>query len=135
MNIKQAQELFTLITTVRHVEEMCETQSPVSALVEPTKPACILAEGMRHGLYTFDQVKDENGQQYKFYRLFGCKEDEQLSVMFAKNSMGFQSGEIVYQAGKELLLKYGYADFFEEENKPEALSFSEIMESLRGEVA
>jgi len=133
MNRQQAKELFTLITTVRHVKEMDVTASPYTAGEFPNKPACLLSEGMRHGLYNLSKVEDPDTGGTVFHQMFGCSEEEGRSVVFHNHlrdsmSSGNTTGEVYYQAGEELLIKYGYSDLFEE-----AHSFNEIMAKLKGE--
>ena len=120
MNRQQGTELFTLITTVRHVKEMDGTTSPGC---REGRPACVLEEGRRHGLFILEEVRDTNNEVV-FYKLFGCTYRESMDVIFCNDT-----GEETYQAGKELLIKYGYSDLFEE-----ALPFPELMESLNEKV-
>ena len=119
MNRQQAQRLFTLITTIRHVKEMDGTFSPGC---REGRPACVLEEGRRRGLFILEEVRDTNNEAV-FYKLFGCTYQESMDVIFCNNT-----GEETYQAGKELLIKYGYSDLFEE-----AKPFTEIMAELKGE--
>ena len=128
MNRQQATRLFTLITEIRHMEEMCTSNSPYVAERDPDIPACLLAEGMRHGLFTLSEVRDRGGNNV-FHKLFGCTLAESTDVVFHVGIIKQHSvttGENYYKAGKELLIKYGYADLFET-----AQSFHEIMEHLR----
>ncbi len=131
MNTSQAQELFTLITTVRHVKEM-HVHFGANAAPLPV-PGCLLCEGVRHGLYTeeqgnkIDTLARSGGCSIGFDIHFGCTEDEACEVLFHNQITTSKetTGENYYQASKELLLKYGYKNLFET-----TLSFATIMKAL-----
>jgi len=125
MNRQQSKELFTLITTVRHVKEMDLNVGAVSS--SSGLPGCLLCEGVRHGLYS----KTEGYKldiEMGFAPHFGCTVEEAASIIWhpsANYDNDKTTGENYYQAGKELLIKYGYGDLFEE-----AMPFNQLMESL-----
>ena len=146
MNRQQAQELFTLITTVRHVKEMNCTIGPYYK--NDPIAGCLLCEGVRHGLYTMDKGA-ELDISYGFAPHFGCTLAEGWEVIWHNNIIGCAhetTGENYYQAGKELLIKYGYGDMFGKPEVDEAIatilhfadnrkpkSFPDIMAELKGE--
>ena len=121
----------TLITTIRHVEVMSGTLGPYSASINPSLPACVLAEGMRHSLYTLEEVTDrdfgDGCNRNIFSLLFGCTREEGDKLVFDNNS-----GESYYQSGKELLIKYGHGDLFEEimDFEEMMVTFEELMKNL-----
>jgi len=138
MNRQQATELFTLITTVRHVDEMNVTTGVLCGMYS-NEPGCLLCEGVRHGLYTEGKGRSiDLGSGFAPH--FGCTEEEARHVIYhAINrpviSEPQTTGEIYYKIGKELLIKYGYADLFETAQPIAAQSFAEIMEHLKQAVS
>jgi len=132
MNRQQGKELFTLITTTRDDKEMNVMNGAVHAQTPFEKiPGCLLCQGVRHGLYTMREGQELDSSK-GFAPYFGCTVDEAHEVLFhyyrRDNGNKNTNGQNYYQAGKELLIKYGYGDMFEE-TKP----FSEIMAELKGE--
>jgi len=124
MKRQQGKELFILITTVRHVKEM----NTVHGTNTTQKYGCLLCEGYRHGLYSMqkaEEIDNANG----FDKHFGCTYKEACELIFLHGlyTNNETTGENYYQAGKELLIKYGYSDLFEE-----TLSFDKIMAELKG---
>lgn len=131
MDRSQAKELFTLITTVRHVKEMRTIMGVVSAC--SATPGCLLCEGVRHGLYEQKKAADYRlDMDDGFMRHFGCTNEEATDVIFHNHiphgPATETTGENYWKAGRELIEKYGYGDLFEE-----ALSFAEIMDELKKE--
>lgn len=123
MDRQQATELFTLITTVRHVEEMKQS-IPMSSSPEST-PGCLLCEGVRHGLYEqWDGRRLDFSDGFGIH--FGCTKDEARSVLFHPGSPD-TTGEKYYQFGKELIEKYGLWDYVSETT----LSFADLMDELK----
>jgi len=142
MDRQQAQELFTLITTVRHVKKM--DTSIGSYYSNEIVAGCLLCEGVRHGLYTVDKGAELNVSN-GFMAHFGCTKDEGWNVIWHKHITDSYetTGENYYLAGKELLTKYGYGDLFiaidtdspgiEGEGYLAVKPFSEIMDELKRE--
>ncbi len=129
MNRSQAKELFTLIGTVRHVEDMSKVLGPNWARDNCT--GCLLCEGVRHGIYTVERG-DKLDMPYGFAPHFGCTKDEATRVLFhfhIEDNIR-TNGENYYKAGRELIEKYGYTDLFDT-----ALPFAEIMKQLKQPVA
>ena len=128
MNKTQAKELFTLITTVRHVKVM-DVHIGANAATLPL-PGCLLCEGVRHKLYD-EQQGSILDMPTAFGNHFGCTDNEANQVLFHNQlrsnyaTIGNSTGENYYQAGKELLIKYGYNNLFET-----TLSFSDLMDGL-----
>jgi len=131
MNLHQAQKLYTLISTVRHVEKMNVDNG--AQYWDVDIPGCLLCEGVRNRLYT-----EEKGFRldypHGFERHFGCTNEEAGNVIYHSHisSSNETTGENYYQAGKELLEKYGYGHLFD---NSKAKSFTEIMDELRVEMA
>ena len=127
MNRAQAKELFTLITTVRHVDKMHSGNGPLTD--QPF--GCLLCEGYRHGLYSVDKAIKLD-KEPGFSNHFGCTTGEGLNLIFSSNPNGHgaTTGENYYKAGKELIEKYGYTDLFDT-----ALPFADLMKQLRQPVA
>lgn len=117
MNLSQATELYTGMTTCRHVKVM---NVYISARFSNKKlPGCFMCECVRHGLYTKKEgmeLDDDIG----FADHFGCTQNEAHALLFVKPKgelsirADMTTGEGYYQAGKELLEKYGYGHLFEE---------------------
>ncbi|MCZ6897658.1 MAG: hypothetical protein O7D95_02965 [Betaproteobacteria bacterium] len=131
---RQADELFTLISTVRHVEEMNVNHGVVFAF-EKT-PGCLLCESVRHHLHSTEKG-GPLAYPEGFAPYFGCTEKEADSIIFHRHIRGDDwndnpktTGENYYQAGKELLEKYGYGHLFES-IKPKAMSFKGLMEEMK----
>jgi len=126
MNLQQAKELHTLISTVRHVEKM---DVGVGPRMDPTIAGCLLCEGVRHELYSRD--KGNLAVPSGFSPHFGCTAREAECVIFHWHIRGHEcsetTGENYFQAGKELIEKYGFADLFEET----ALPFNKLMFCLK----
>jgi len=135
MNRSQAEELFTLITTVRHVDKMHTHYG--AAYSERPVPACLLCEGVRHGLYTkeqgleLDTTSASSRNVIGFDVHFGCTESEACGVLFHNQITlsDHTNGENYYQSGKELIEKY-HPDLFET-----TLSFSALMDELKQPVS
>ncbi len=138
MNKLQAIELKILIETVRHVKEMNTYAGYAHARLDG--PGCLLCEGIRHGLYTTDEVQRLTIDSIGFKKHFGCVGDEAGAIIFHRHIVGESNnttGENYYAAGKELLEKYGYGHLFEFNNAieevtriPKAKSFTEIMDEM-----
>ena len=129
MNRSQAKELFTLITTVRHVEEMNKVFGACRARDYCT--GCLLCEGVRHGIYTIEKG-NKLDMPGGFAPHFGCTDDEATAVLFHFHIADGNrtNGENYYKAGKELIEKYGYTDLFDT-----ALPFAELMTQLKQPVS
>lgn len=129
MNRSQAIEAFTLFTTCRHVREMNTGRGVPSH--DGNLPGCIICEGVRHGLYP-ESINIDLAWVSGFSKHFGCTGEEARGLIFHDHSAcgGDTTGENYYQAGKELLEKYGYADLFET-----TLSFSDLMDELKQPVS
>lgn len=114
MNLAQATELYTGITTCRPVEEMNIYVGAANA--KSKMPGCFMCECVRHGLYAIEQgrkLDDASG----FSRYFGCTYHEACSFLFVYNirergdrEAAIVAGENYYQAGKALIQKYGHWD-------------------------
>jgi len=132
MNRLQSKELFTLITTTRYDKEMNVMNGAINAqpLFEGI-PGCLLCQGVRHGLYTMEQGQKIDSSE-GFAPYFGCTQQEAHELLFHRckrdNGVEETNGQNYFEAGKELLIKYGYGDMFEE-----TLSFDKIMAELKGE--
>ena len=132
MNISQAKELYTLISTVRHVKKTDCTHSPMEA--DRDGSVCLLAEGVRHGLYLREDVLDSKAEGLTvFPELFGCTEEESEDVIIMQ--LTTSTGEDHYQAGKELIQKYGLWDKVSNDLHSNTMSFSDIMLELKGVAA
>ncbi len=151
MNLAQATELHALLTTCRPVKEMNVRRGAIHGL-RHGKPGCLLCHGHREGLYTLSEAADLDMPK-PFSMHFGCTEKEAEQLIFlGKLGNGFNSfhpdsqvtGENYYQAGKKLLIKYGYGHLFEEPKLPftvsegavhfpSPLSFDEIMNESKKE--
>ena len=134
MNTKQAAELKLLLDTVRHVDKMDVFHGAVSAL-DPDE-GCLLCEGVRHNLYTVEEGRLIDMPE-GFAPHFGCTIEEAHAVLFhydARHNGNFiagatTTGENYYQAGMELLTKYGY------NTEASTQSFAEIMSDMRAVTA
>ncbi len=127
MNLSQATELYTLITTCRHVGKM-DVHVGAYASDQKERAGCLLCEGVRHGLYSQKQGF-ELEKSYTFANHFGCTEDEGHDVVYvteARNGGGPKASRIVtgenyYQAGKELIKKYGHWEAVNGNNTPKKI--------------
>jgi len=131
MDRNQAKELHHLITTVRYVEEM-NTIRGVISWKEPV-PGCLLCEGVRHGLYTREEGSRLD-QATGFDDHFGCTWDEAADVIYHNHIQMCRetTGEIYFQAGKELIEKYGFADLFDETAMPFTQLMGTLMDAAEG---
>ena len=134
MDRQQGKELFTLITTVRHVVNMDTGDAP--SVAKYGEPGCLLCEGVRHNLYSRNEG-DKLSVVTGFGKHFGCTQAEANRLIFHSYiATGYSTtGENYYQAGKELLTKYGYGDLFDDKEsvKSETMAFSDIMAELKEE--
>lgn len=133
MNRLQAIELHTLISTVRHVQKMDTQVGPRPNDREVA--GCLLCEGVRHGLYTAEEGYNLDKSR-GFAPHFGCTKNEADEVIHHWDKRDWYSnsdttGEIYFQAGRELIEKYGFTDLFEEQ----AMPFAALMLELKQPVA
>ena len=127
MTPENANEFRLLVTTGRHVKEM---DTNIGAWAHNTdKEGCALCEAVRRGIYSeVEGTRLDNSQGFSEH--FGCTAGEAYKFLFHGHTKcgGNQqtNGENYYQAGMELLTKYGY------NTEASTQSFAEIMSELTG---
>ncbi len=149
MNLAQATELHTLLSTCRPTEKMDTLIGP-DRRDDNDDPGCLLCQGHREGLYSYDEACGLD-MPPEFSWHFGCTLEEAQDLVFLGNYQEkhfLQSfhhrvtGEDYYQKGKLLLEKYGYGHLFVkiEPHKQmvpieSVISFEKILELANKETA
>ncbi len=119
MNLAQATEMHTLLTTCRPVEKMNLRRGVQNGGMK-NGPACLLCEGYRRGVYSYDEANSLDMPK-PFSEHFGCAYEEAVELIFLGREKDYPStapeirevtGEDYYQAGKLLLEKHGYGHLF-----------------------